>query len=343
MRAAVFHGPGNIRVETVSDPELELDSDVIVRVTDAAVCGADLWAYRGYGGTIGSRTGHEFIGTVEQVGAEVRSVRIGDAVLAPPGWSDGTCGYCRSGLTSSCIDGGVWGEPGHDGAHGELVRVPHADGTLLQIPPELRRVPAAALGLTCSIPTAQHATLSAGVAWGSTVVIIGDGSVGLAAVETCRQLGAAQIVVVGHHRERLEQARDVGADATVNAGANGAEAVEQIMGITGGAQCVLECVGAQSSWAIAVAVARDGGRIGHVGTPHPVEWVDLTRLYDRNITLAGGLTPARAYLPDLLAAAAEGDLNAGSTVDLVLPLEEIVDAYAALDERIATKVHLTFA
>jgi threonine dehydrogenase-like Zn-dependent dehydrogenase len=341
MRAAVFHGPGNIRVETVSDPELELDSDVIVRVTDAAVCGSDLWSYRGYAGTIGTRTGHEFVGVVEQVGTEVRSLRTGDLVLAPPGWSDGTCGYCRAGLTSSCIDGGVWGEPGHDGAHGELVRVPHADGTLLAIPAELCRTPAAALGLTCALPTAQHAAVSAGVAWGTTVVIIGDGSIGLAAVETSRRLGATEIVVVGHHRERLELARDFGADATVNAVADQAEAVEKIMGITGGAHCVLECVGAQSSWAIAVAVARDGGRIGHVGTPHPVEWVDLSRLYDRNITLAGGVAPARAYLPDLLRAAADGDLNAGSTVDLVLPLEEIVDAYAALDERVATKVHLT--
>ena len=341
MRAAVFHGPGNIRIETVSDPEMELDSDAIVRVTDAAVCGADLWAYRGYEGLIGTRTGHEFIGIVHQVGADVRTLRVGDLVLAPPGWSDGTCGYCRTGLTSSCIDGGVWGEPGHDGAHGELVRVPQADGTLMQIPAELGKTPQAALGLTCALPTAQHASVSAGVSWGSTVVVIGDGAIGLASVETARRLGAAQIVVVGHHRDRLELARDAGADATVNADADPAEAVEKIMGITGGAHCVLECVGSQTSWAIAVAVARDGGRIGHVGTPHPVEWVDLSRLYDRNITLAGGVAPARAYLPDLLRAAADGELNAGSTVDLVLPFSEIVDAYAALDERVATKVHLT--
>jgi alcohol dehydrogenase len=341
MRAAVFHGPGNVRVETVPDPELEQDGDVVVRVTDAAVCGSDLWAYRGYDGTIGGRTGHEFVGVVEQVGTEVRTLRVGDRVLAPPGWSDSTCGYCRSGLTTSCVDGGVWGEPGHDGAHGEFVRVPHADGTLLVIPPELRRDPSAALGLTCAVPTAQHATVAAGVTWGSSAVIIGDGSVGLAAVETARRAGAAQIVVVGHHRDRLDQAIGMGADATVDAGPSSDEAIEKTMGLTGGASCVLECVGSQTSWAIAIAVARDGGRIGHVGTPHPVEWVDLSRLYDRNITLAGGVAPARAYLPDLLRAAADGELDPAATVDLVLPLDEIVDAYAALDARVATKVHIT--
>jgi threonine dehydrogenase-like Zn-dependent dehydrogenase len=341
MRAAVFYGPGNVRVESVPDPELELDGDAVVRITDAAVCGADLWAYRGYAGTVNARTGHEFVGVVEHVGADVRTVRAGDVVLAPPGWSDGTCDYCRSGLTTSCVDGGVWGEPGHDGAHGELVRVPHADGTLLVVPAELRKNPSAALGLTCGVPTAQHATVAAGVRWGSSVVIIGDGSVGLAAIETARRAGAASVVLVGRHRERLDQAGELGADGTVDARGNPAEAIEKIMGLTGGAGAVLECVGSQTSWAIATAVARDGGRIGHVGTPHPVEWLDLSRLYERNITLAGGVAPARAYLPELVRAAVDGELNPAATIDLVLPLDEIVDAYAALDERVATKVHIT--
>jgi alcohol dehydrogenase len=341
MRAAVFHGPGNVRVEQVADPELEQDTDVIVRVTDSAVCGADLWAYRGYGGAIGARTGHEFVGVIESIGSEVRSWRIGDVVLAPPGWSDGTCGYCRAGLTSSCVDGGVWGEPGHDGAHGEFVRVPQSDSTLLLVPAELAKDPAAALGLTCALPTAHHAVVSAGVGWGSTVVVVGDGAVGLSAVQAARRLGAAHIVAVGHHEDRLQTAREFGADELVDASIDASDAVEEVMALTGGAGSVIECVGSQSSWAISVAVARDGGRIGHVGTPHPVEWVDLSRLFDRNITLAGGLVPARSYLPDLLRAAADGTLNPTAIVDLVLPLSEIVDAYAALDARVSTKVHLT--
>lgn len=340
MRAAIFHGPGNVRIESVSDPEIEQDSDALVRVSASAVCGADLWAYRGYGGTLGTRTGHEFVGRVEQLGAEVRSLRVGDQVLAPPGWSDGTCEYCRAGLTCSCVDGGVWGEPGHDGAHGERVRVPQADATLLRVPAELNRDPGALLGLTCAVPTAYHAAVSAGVRWGSSVVVVGDGAVGLLAVQAARRLGARHVVAVGHHDDRLELARDFGADDVVNASADPAEAVEKVMGATGGAQCVLECVGTQSSWATAVAVARDGGRIGHVGTPHPIEWVDVTRLFERNITLAGGLVPARAYLPDLVRAAVDGAIDARAVVDLVLPLEEIVDAYASLDARVATKVRL---
>lgn len=340
MRAAVFHGPGNVRVETVADPELELEGDVIVRVEHAAVCGADLWAYRGYAGTVGTRTGHEFVGVVAEVGAEVRTVRRGDAVLAAPGWSDGDCGYCRAGLTCSCVDGGVWGEPGHDGAHGEFVRVPAADSTLLRVPAELRSDAAAALALTCAVPAAYHAARSGGVQHGSTVVVVGDGAVGLAAVQAARFLGADQVLVVGHHEDRLALAREFGAAETVDASADLGDAVEAVIGMTGGASAVLECVGTQSSWATAVAVARDGGRIGHVGTPHPVERLDVTRLFDRNIVLAGGLAPARAYLPELMRAVVDGALDPRPLVDLVLPLDEIVDAYAALDARIATKVHL---
>ena len=342
MRAAVFHGPGNVRVESVEDPELELDGDVIVRVEQAGVCGADLWAYRGYVGTVGARTGHEFIGTVEEIGGDVRTLRVGDAVLAPPGWSDGSCDYCRAGLTSSCVDGGVWGEPGHDGAHGEYVRVPQADTTLLRVPPELQSDPAAALALTCAVPAAHHAAVSAGVRWGSTVVIVGDGAVGLGAVQAARYLGATKILVVGHHEDRLLLAKEFGAAETVDASEDLGDAVEAVIAMTGGAGCVLECVGTQSSWTTAVAVARDGGRIGHVGTPHPVERLDVARLFDRNITLAGGLVPSRAYLPDLIRAVVDGALNPRPLVDLVLPLDEIVDAYASLDARVATKVRLTF-
>ncbi len=342
MRAAVFHGPGNVRLETVADPELELDGDVIVRVEHAAVCGADLWAYRGYGGTVGTRTGHEFVGTVTEVGSGVRTLGVGDLVLAPPGWSDGDCDYCRAGLTCSCVDGGVWGEPGHDGAHGEFVRVPQADSTLLPVPPELKSDPSASLALTCTLPTAHHAVRSAGVHPGSTVVIVGDGAVGLAAVQDVRRSGAVRVLVVGHHEDRLLLARDFGADETVDASGDLADAVEEIIGSTGGPSIVLECVGTKTSWTTAIAVARDGGRIGHIGTPHSIQRLDVTRLFERNISLAGGLTPARAYLPELIQAVVDGALDPRPLVDLVLPLDEIVDAYAALDARVATKVHLTF-
>jgi threonine dehydrogenase-like Zn-dependent dehydrogenase len=341
VRAAVFHGPGNVRVENVDDPEVDLDTDVIVSVLAAGLCGADLWAWRGYAGTVGARTGHEFVGVVDAVGAQVRTLRTGDLVLAPPGWSDGTCEHCLAGLTSSCVDGGVWGEPGHDGAHGERVRVPQADGTLLRVPERLAAQPEALLALTCTVPVAHHAAVSAGVRGADTVVVIGDGAVGLCAVQECRRRGAATVVAVGHHDDRLDIAKQCGADETVNTAGDPADAVEDIMGRTGGADRVLECAGTASAWQIAMNVIQDGGRIGYVGTPHSVESVSLRGLFERNIGIAGGLAPARATLPALLRAAADGRLQPALVVDLVLPLQEIADGYAALDARVATKVRLT--
>ena len=165
MRAAVFEGPGNIRIQHVPDPEVELPTDAVVRVVSAGLCGTDLWAYRGYGQRQpGERIGHEFIGVVTDVGPDVRTVRPGDLVISPFTWSDGTCEYCLSGLTTSCVDGGVFGEPGHDGAQGEAVRVPHADGTLVVVPPALRdAAPELLLPLCDVLPTGHHAARSAGV------------------------------------------------------------------------------------------------------------------------------------------------------------------------------------
>lgn len=343
MRAAVFHGPGNVRVENVAEPTIDFDSDAIVQVTAAGLCGSDLWPFRGYGGEIGMRVGHEFVGTVLSVGTDVRTVRVGDFVIAPPRWSDGTCEFCLAGLPSSCVDGGAWGEPSHDGGLGERVRVPQADGTLIVVPRELNDDLGALLALSCSMPAAHHAAVSAGVQWGSTAVIVGDGAVGLCGVLAARRLGAETVVVVGHHEDRLAIASSFGATDVILADpATGLRAVEEVMIRTGGAGSVLECAGVQSSWSTAVAVARDGARIGYVGHPHPVERVDLARLFERNITLAGGLSPARAYLPELLRAAAAGELDPSAVVDLVLPLGELVAGYTAMDERLATKVQLTF-
>src|SRR3954454_24316695 len=159
MRAAVFEGPGNIRIQQVPAPEVELPTDAVVQITASAICGSDLWSYRGYGQRVpGSRIGHEFVGVVTDVGPDVRTVRRGDLVIAPFTWSDGTCEYCLHGLQTSCVDGGEWAEPGHDGAQGEAVRVPHADGTLIVFPPLLVGVdPVPLLPLCDVLPTGLHA------------------------------------------------------------------------------------------------------------------------------------------------------------------------------------------
>ena len=342
MRAAVFEGPGNIRIEDVPDPEVELTTDAVVRITGAAICGSDLWSYRGYGHrTPGSRIGHEFVGVVLDVGADVRTVRPGDLVISPSTWSDGTCEYCLHGLHTSCVDGGVWAEPAHDGAQGEAIRVPHADGTLVVIPAALADAdPAMLLPLTEVLPTGHHAARSAGVAYGSTVAVIGDGAVGLCGVLASRRLGAERVVIVGHHEGRLELARQFGATDVVRG--RGQEAVEDVISLTGGAHAVLECVGAQSALDLAVAVARDGATIGYVGVPHLVEHVDLGLLFGRNIGIRGGVAPARAYLPELMADVAAGSLDASAVLDLAVDLEGVPDGYVAMDTRKAVKVQVTF-
>jgi threonine dehydrogenase-like Zn-dependent dehydrogenase len=340
VRAAVFEGPGNIRIQHVPDPEVELPTDAVVRVVSAAICGSDLWSYRGYGQRMpGARIGHEFVGIVTDVGADVRTVRSGDLVISPFTWSDGTCEYCLDGLHTSCVDGGVFAEPGHDGAQGEAVRVPHADGTLVVVPPVLRDAdPGLLLPLCDVLPTGHHAARVAGVRFGRRVVVVGDGAVGLCAVIAARRLGAESVVVIGHHEERLELAGRLGATDTVLG--RGEEAVEQAMSITGGAHAVLECVGAQASLDTAIAVARDGATIGYVGVPHLVEGIDLGLLFGRNIGIAGGIAPARAYIPELLKGIALGDLDASAVLDATVDLEGVPDGYVAMDTRKAVKVRV---
>lgn len=340
MRAAVFEGPGNIRIEQVPDPEVELSTDAVVRVVSAGICGSDLWSYRGYGQRMpGARIGHEFLGVVSDVGADVRTVRAGDLVISPFTWSDGTCEYCIAGLQTSCVDGGVYAEPGHDGAQGEALRVPHADGTLVVVPLALRDAdPGLLLPLCDVLPTGHHAAKVAGVRYGHRVVVVGDGAVGLCAAVAARRLGAESVVLIGHHEERLELARRLGATDVVLG--RGDAAVEQAMSITGGAHAVLECVGAQASLDTAIALARDGATIGYVGVPHLVEGVDLGLLFGRNIAIAGGVAPARAYLPELLKDVALGNLDVSAVFDATVGLDGVPDGYVAMDTRKSVKVRV---
>ncbi|CAN5647397.1 zinc-dependent alcohol dehydrogenase family protein [soil metagenome] len=336
MRAAVFEGPGNVRVEQVPDAGLELDTDALVRATAASIGGSDLWAYRGYGQRDpGARICHEFVGVVEYVGAEVRTVRRGDLVLAPFSWSCGHCEFCLRGLTSSCVDGGFFSEPGHDGGQGEAVRVPHADGTLVVVPGSLHGSETRILPLCDILSTGHHAAVSAGVNFRSTVAIVGDGAVGLCAVLAARRLGARRILVVGHHADRLACAQELGATDIVEG--RGQDAAETGMSLTGGVDAVLECVGAQGAWDTAIAVAKDGATIGYVGVPHLVEGIDVSRLFRRNVAIRGGTTPARAYIPGLLADVLDGTLDASPVFDLTVSLADIVDGYAMMDDRLALK------
>ena len=342
MRAAIYRGPGEIRVEDVPKPELEAPTDALVRVTHTAVCGSDLWFYRGESDREeGSRVGHEPMGIVEAVGDEVRSVRPGDRVLAPFVVSCGRCEFCRKGLHTSCVNGDSWGGD-NGGAQGEYVRSPHADGTLVRVPDRHADDEAtlrALLPLTDVMGTGHHAAVSAGVGAGDTCIVVGDGAVGLCAVAAARRLGAERIIAMGHHEERLELAREFGATETV--AERGEAAVERAREAThGGANHVLECVGAASAMETAVDVCRPGGTVGYVGVPHGVDEAGL-RLYDLfgdNVALRGGVAPVRAYVEDLMADVLGGTLDPSPVFTETVDLEGVPEGYRAMDEREAVKV-----
>ncbi len=336
MRATVFHGPKDVRVEQVPDPQVQTSRDAVVRVTHACVCGSDLWPYGGgLPKEAGTRIGHEFLGVVEQVGSDVAGTAVGDLVLAPFTWSCGSCEHCRRGLPSSCVRGGFFGGPAGDGGQGEAVRVPHADGTLVVVPDSFSGAETRILPLCDVLSTGHHAAVSAGVDCRSTVAIVGDGAVGLCAVLAARRLGARRILVVGHHADRLTCAQDFGATDVVEG--NGRDAAETVMSMTGGVDSVLECVGAQGAWDTAIAIAKDGGSIGYVGVPHLVDGVDISLLFGRNVAVRGGMCPARAYIPGLLADVLDGTLDASPIFDLAVSLDDLVDGYAMMDDRLATK------
>ncbi|MEJ8634154.1 MULTISPECIES: zinc-dependent alcohol dehydrogenase family protein [Streptomyces] len=342
MRATVIHAPHDIRVEEVPDPVVQQPTDVVLRVLRACICGSDLWAYRGESARQpGQRIGHEFLGVVEEAGAEVTGLRPGDLVVAPFVWSDGICEYCAAGLQTSCPRGGFWGSVGSDGGQGEAVRVPFADGTLVKLPADAAsddRLLTALLALSDVLGTGHHAAVGAGVTRGTTVAVVGDGAVGLCGVLAAKRLGAERIIALGRHEARTDIARTFGAtDVVAERGDAAVEAVRELTG--GGAHAVIEAVGTEQSMRTAVGITRDGGAIGYVGVPHGSgTGLDLSVMFDRNISLRGGVAPVRAYIPELLPDVLDGSVDPSPVFDLSVGLDGVPAGYRAMDERTALKV-----
>jgi threonine dehydrogenase-like Zn-dependent dehydrogenase len=286
----------------------------------------------------GRRMGHEFIGVVEEVGDEVRTLKVSDVVVTPFVWSDGTCVFCQEGLHTSCLHGGRYGVD-TDGGQGEAVRVPKADGTLVVLSVE-KDDPLMPSLLTLSdvMATGHHAALCAEVGPGKTVAVVGDGAVGLCGVIAAKRLGAERIILLGHHPDRVELGREFGATDVVPE--RGDEGVERAMELTDGlgAHSVLECVGLEQSTVTALRIARVGGAVGRVGVPQEETIPEATRTFFDNITISGGPAPARAYIEELLPDVLEGRIEPGRVFDSVISLDEVPEGYRAMNEREALKV-----
>lgn len=335
MHGAVIHGPHDVRYEEREHPTIVEPTDAVIRTVAACVCGSDLWRYRGIQ-PVPKPTpiGHEYCGIVETVGEQVTTVRPGEFVVGGFLHSDNTCPVCRKGAHANCQHGG-----GYQGCQAEFLRVPNADGTLLATPglPEDDLIPSI-LTLSDVMCTGWHAAVSAGVTVGSTVAVVGDGAVGLCGVLAAVQLGAGTVIAMSRHADRQAIATEFGATHIV--AERGEAGIARVRELTDGigADCVLECVGTQDSRDQAVGAVRDGGNLGLVGLPHGEFPID--QLFWRNVGLKGGPAHCRAYLPDLLDLVLTRQINPGRVFDLELPLSQVAEAYAAMDERRATKVLL---
>ncbi|MHB8692196.1 MAG: zinc-dependent alcohol dehydrogenase family protein [Solirubrobacteraceae bacterium] len=337
MRAAIFHEPRSIDVGVRPDPVIASPTDAVVRVVLACVCGSDLWYYRGETPFAPGPIGHEFIGIVEDVGAEVLTIDKGDLVISPFAFSDGTCPHCRHGITTACVAGGFYPQNG-DGGQGEGVRVPLADGTLVTVPGSGHsdQMLTSLLTLSDVMATGHHAAVCAAVKRGDTVAVVGDGAVGLSAVLAAKRLGADRIIALSRHAVRQELARTFGATDVVPE--RGDDAIAAVLELTDGVgvDATLECVGTGQAMDTAIAVARPGSMVGYVGVPHGVE-LPVSELFYRNKGVRGGPAPARTYIPELLDDVLEGRIDPGRVLDYETDLDGIADAYAAMDERRAIK------
>lgn len=340
MKATLIYGAGDIRVEDVADPKLVEATDALVRITRSCICGSDLWPYKDRKPSeAGDRIGHEFIGVVEEIGSEVRNVAPGDVVVAPFLISDGTCEFCLEGLTSSCRHVQGWGGTG-DAGQGEAARVPLADGTLHKLPVgEDDALMPSLLTLSDVFCTGHHAAVCGRVTAGSKVTVIGDGAVGLSAVLAAKRLGAEQIILMGRHTDRTDLGREFGADLVV--AERGEEGVALVRELTGGdgTGAVLECVGTEDAFETALGVVRAGGIVSRVGVPQYEKGrLDMGGVFFRNVTISGGVAPARAYIPELLPDVLDGTIEPGRVFDRTVSMAEVPAGYAAMNDRAALKV-----
>jgi len=336
MQGTVLYAPRDVRFEEREEPKIAQPTDAIIRLSATCICGSDLWPYRGVQ-AIAQPTpmGHEYCGIVEEVGREVRNIKPGQFVVGSFATSDNTCAICRDGYQSSCVHREFM-----TAAQASLLRVPLADGTLVatnDLPPE-ELIPSL-LATSDVLGTGWFAADAANVKPGNTVVVVGDGAVGLLGALSAKQMGAERIIVMSRHASRQKLAREFGAtDIVADRGDDGVARIKELTnGI--GADSVLECVGTQESMMQAIESTRPGGYVSYVGVPHNVS-LDGEQLFYSHVHLHGGPAPVRRYLPELINLVLNGKINPGKVFDLTLPLNQVAEGYRAMDERRAIKTLL---
>jgi len=339
MRGAVIHAPGDVRLETRENPTIQAPTDAVIRMSATCVCGSDLWDYRGINPvTSPTPMGHEYVGIVEEVGSHVTTITPGQFVIGSFFASDNTCEICRAGFQTSCVHREFVGA---GGAQAEYLRVPLADGTLVATPdvPDATMIPSL-LAASDVLGTGWFGAVAADVQPGKTVVVVGDGAVGLLAVLAARELGAERIIAMSRHESRQKLATEFGATDIVIERGN--EGVARIKDLTDGlgAHSVIEAVGTQESIMQAIRSARPGGAAGYVGVSHDVQ-LPGEELFYSHVRLLGGPAPVRRFLPDLIDRIWTGTINPGKVFDLTLPLADVAEGYRAMDERRAIKTLLT--
>ncbi|MFV0293321.1 MAG: zinc-dependent alcohol dehydrogenase family protein [Paracoccus sp. (in: a-proteobacteria)] len=337
MYATILHGPGDIRYEQVDDPRIMEPTDAIIQLSATCICGSDLWPYRGIQANERPiHMGHEYCGVVIEVGAEVHNIRPGQFVVGSFCISDNTCPHCQFGFQSSCMQREFM-----TGAQAPYARVPLADGTLVatqEMPaPEMISHMLAASDV---LGTGWYGAIAANVREGGTVVVVGDGAVGLMGVMAASQLGADRIIAMSRHASRQKLAREFGATDIVEE--RGEDGIARVMELTNsiGAESVIEAVGMEQSMQQAMGICRPGGTIGYVGVPHGVTF-DGQQLFFRQQRMMGGPAPVRRFLPDLMDRILKGRIQPGKVFDLILPIDQVAEGYKAMDERRAVKTILT--
>lgn len=339
MKVATFIESGKMTVTEAPVPEIQKDTDAIIKIVRACVCGSDLWWFRGISKREpNSYTGHEAIGIVETVGNAVTSVKSGDFVIVPFTHGCGKCAACRAGFDGNCTNM----EPGGNaGYQGEYLRFTNADWALIKIPGQPSDysddVLNSLLTLADVMATGYHAAKTAEVKAGDTVVVMGDGAVGLCGVIGAKLLGATRIIAMSRHADRQALAKEFGATDIVSE--RGDEAVEKVMALMNGAgvDAVLECVGTEQSVETAVNVCRPGAVIGRVGVPQKAE-MNTNALFWKNIGLRGGVASVTTYDKELLLDAVLTEkINPGKVFTKRFNLDDIQAAYEAMDKREAIK------